>query len=159
MRVVEKAKDLLKAWEDARQESKASFDNNNMYIEKFIENIFSDRPMTVHGNGNHLVDYLSKDDLLYYIKNLVNESPGEIYNISTGKLKKIINVAEIISSIGNSVYQRKGKIEFLNKNKIYPNSPLALPSKIIKKTHHKPFDFEEKIQKMMSAYLLHERKI
>ena len=132
---------------------------NHGTIEKFIENIFSDRPMTVHGNGNHLVDYLSKDDLIYYIKNLVNESPGEIYNISTGKLKKIINVAEIISSIGNSVYQRKGKIEFLNKNKIYPNSPLALPSKIIKKTRHKPFDFEEKIQKMMSAYLLHERKI
>ncbi len=55
---------------------------NHGTIEKFIENIFSDRPMTVHGNGNHLVDYLSKDDLLYYIKNLVNESPGEIYNIS-----------------------------------------------------------------------------
>jgi len=132
---------------------------NHGTIEKFIENIFSDRPMTVHGNGNHLVDYLSKDDLIYYIKNLVNESPGEIYNISTGKLKKIINVAEIISGIGNSVYQRKGKIEFLNKDKIYPSSPLALPSKIIKKTRHKPFDFEEKIQKMMSAYLLHERKI
>ena len=128
-------------------------------VEKFIESIFSDRPLTVHGNGNHLVDYLSKDDLIYYIKNLVNESPGEIYNISTGKLKKMINVAEIISSIGNNVYQRKGKIEFLNKNKIYPNSPLALPSKIIKKTRHKPFDFEKKIQKMMSAYLLRERKI
>ena len=38
MRIVPKAKDLLKAWEDARQESKASFDNDDMYIEKFIEN-------------------------------------------------------------------------------------------------------------------------
>ena len=38
MRIVPKAKDLLTAWEDARQESKASFDNDDMYIEKFIEN-------------------------------------------------------------------------------------------------------------------------
>ena len=38
MRIVTKAKDLLKSWEDARQESKASFDNDDMYIEKFIEN-------------------------------------------------------------------------------------------------------------------------
>ena len=131
---------------------------NHGTIEKFIENIFSNRPITVHGNGNHLVDYLSKDDLLYYIKNLVNESPGEIYNISTGKSQKIINLAEIISNIGKNLYQKNAKIEFLNKNEIYPNSPLASPSKIIKKTHHKPsLNFNEKIQNMMSVYLKHER--
>ena len=129
-------------------------------VEKFIENIFSDIPIIVHGNGNHLIDYLCKADLIYYIKNLVNESPGEIYNISTGKSQKIINLAEIISNIGKNLYQKNTKIEFLNKNKIYPNSPLASPSKIIKKTHHKPsFNFNEKIQKMMSIYLRHERKI
>ena len=129
-------------------------------IEKFIENIFSDKPIIVHGNGNHLIDYLCKDDLIYYLENLVNESPGEIYNISTGKSQKIINLAEIISNIGKNIYQKNIKIEFLNKNEIYPNSPLASPSKIIKKTHHKPsLNFNEKIQKMMSAYLLHERKI
>ena len=129
-------------------------------IEKFIENIFSDKPIIVHGNGNHLIDYLCKDDLIYYLENLVDESPGEIYNISTGKSQKIINLAEIISNIGKNIYQKNTKIEFLNKNEIYPNSPLASPSKIIKKTHHKPsLNFNEKIQKMMSAYLLHERKI
>ena len=74
-------------------------------IEKFIENIFSDKPIIVHGNGNHLIDYLCKDDLIYYLENLVDESPGEIYNISTGKSQKIINLAEIISNIGKNIYQ------------------------------------------------------
>ena len=131
---------------------------NRGAIEKFIESVFSNKPITVHGNGSHLVDYLSKDDLIFYLKDLVSESPGEIYNISTGKLQKIIDSAEIISNIGKNIYQKNTKIEFLNENKIYPNSPLTSPNKIIKKTHHKPsLNFKEKIQNMMSTYSQHER--
>jgi acetyl-CoA carboxylase biotin carboxylase subunit len=37
MRAVWKEEDLLKAWESARQESKAAFGNNDMYMEKLIE--------------------------------------------------------------------------------------------------------------------------
>ena len=37
MRAVAKEADLLKAWEDARQESTAAFGNNAMYLEKLIE--------------------------------------------------------------------------------------------------------------------------
>ena len=37
MRAVAKETDLLKAWEDARQESTAAFGNNAMYLEKLIE--------------------------------------------------------------------------------------------------------------------------
>ncbi len=37
MRAVWKKEDLLKAWEDARQESKAAFGNDGMYLEKLIE--------------------------------------------------------------------------------------------------------------------------
>ena len=79
---------------------------NSGAIEKFIENIFSDKQITLHANGNQLVDYLYKNDLIFYLKNLVSESPGEIYNISTGKLQKIINIAEIISNIGKNLYQK-----------------------------------------------------
>ena len=104
------------------------------------------------------MEVISKDDLIFYLKDLVSESPGEIYNISTGKLQKIIDSAEIISNIGKNIYQKNIKIEFLNENKIYPNSPLASPDKIIKKTHHKPsLNFKEKIQNMMSTYSQHER--
>ena len=126
-------------------------------IEKFVENLFSDKQITIHANGNQLVDYLYKDDLIFYLKNLVSESPGEIYNISTGKLQKIIDIAEIISNIGKTQYQKNIKIKILNKSEIYPNSPLATPSKIIEKTHHSPsLNFNEKIQNMMSVYLQHE---
>jgi len=37
MRAVWKEEDLLKAWESARQESKAAFGNDDMYMEKLIE--------------------------------------------------------------------------------------------------------------------------
>ncbi|WP_413999562.1 acetyl-CoA carboxylase biotin carboxylase subunit [Flavobacterium sp. W1B] len=37
MRAVAKEADLLKAWEDARQESAAAFGNDGMYLEKLIE--------------------------------------------------------------------------------------------------------------------------
>jgi len=37
MRAVWKEEDLLKAWESARQESKAAFGNDGMYMEKLIE--------------------------------------------------------------------------------------------------------------------------
>jgi acetyl-CoA carboxylase biotin carboxylase subunit len=37
MRAVWKQEDLRKAWEDARQESKAAFGNDGMYLEKLIE--------------------------------------------------------------------------------------------------------------------------
>ena len=127
-------------------------------IEKFIENIFSDKQITLHANGNQLVDYLYKNDLIFYLKNLVSESPGEIYNISTGKLQKIINIAEIISNIGKNLYQKNIRIKISNKNQIYPSSPLASSAKIIKKTHHNPsLNFNEKIQNMMDTYLQYER--
>ena len=127
-------------------------------IEKFIENIFSDKQITLDANGNQLVDYLYKNDLIFYLKNLVSESPGEIYNISTGKLQKIINIAEIISNIGKNLYQKNIRIKILNKNQIYPSSPLASSAKIIKKTHHNPsLNFNEKIQNMMDTYLQYER--
>ena len=131
---------------------------NSGAIEKFIENIFSDKQITLHANGNQLVDYLYKNDLIFYLKNLVSESPGEIYNISTGKLQKIINIAEIISNIGKNLYQKNIRIKILNKNQIYPSSPLASSAKIIKKTHHNPsLNFNEKIQNMMDTYLQYER--
>ena len=127
---------------------------NSGAIEKFIENIFSDKQITLHANGNQLVDYLYKDDLIFYLKNLVSESPGEIYNISTGKLQKIINIAEIISNIGKNLYQKNIRIKISNKNQIYPSSPLASSAKIIKKTHHNPsLNFNEKIQNMMDTNL------
>ena len=37
MRMAKDPNDLMKAWEVARQESKSAFDNDDMYLEKFIE--------------------------------------------------------------------------------------------------------------------------
>ena len=37
MRAVWKEKEFLELWESAKQEAKASFGNDSMYMEKFIE--------------------------------------------------------------------------------------------------------------------------
>ena len=37
MRIAKTPKELASAWELARQESKLAFDNDDMYLEKFIE--------------------------------------------------------------------------------------------------------------------------
>ena len=115
MRVVLKAKDLLKAWEDARQESKASFDNEEMYIEKFIENprhieiqILGDRK----GGACHL----SERDCSIQRRHqkLIEETPSPFM---TEKLRNEMGDAAV-KAVKAVKYEGAGTIEFLvDKNK------------------------------------------
>ena len=115
MRVVPKAKDLLKAWEDARQESKASFDNEEMYIEKFIENprhieiqILGDRK----GGACHL----SERDCSIQRRHqkLIEETPSPFM---TEKLRNEMGDAAV-KAVKAVKYEGVGTIEFLvDKNK------------------------------------------
>ena len=115
MRVVIKAKDLLKAWEDARQESKASFDNEDMYIEKFIENprhieiqIIGDRK----GGACHL----SERDCSIQRRHqkLIEETPSPFM---TEKLRNEMGDAAV-KAVKAVKYEGVGTIEFLvDKNK------------------------------------------
>ena len=115
MRIVLKAKDLLKAWEDARQESKASFDNEDMYIEKFIENprhieiqIIGDRK----GGACHL----SERDCSIQRRHqkLIEETPSPFM---TEKLRNEMGDAAVKAAKAVK-YEGVGTIEFLvDKNK------------------------------------------
>ena len=110
MRIVPKAKDLLKAWEDARQESKASFDNDDMYIEKFIEN---QRHIEIQiiGDSKGEAAHLSERDCSIQRRHqkLIEETPSPFM---TEKLRNEMGEAAVKAAKAVK-YEGAGTIEFL----------------------------------------------
>ncbi len=115
MRVVQKAKDLLKAWEDARQESKASFDNDDMYIEKFIEDP-RHIEIQIIGDSKGEAAHLSERDCSIQRRHqkLIEETPSPFM---TDKLRNEMGDAAVKAAKAVR-YEGAGTIEFLvDKNK------------------------------------------
>ncbi len=118
MRIVPKAKDLLKAWEDARQESKASFDNDDMYIEKFIENP-RHIEIQIIGDSKGEAAHLSERDCSIQRRHqkLIEETPSPFM---TEKLRNEMGEAAVKAAKAVK-YEGAGTIEFLvdKKRKFY----------------------------------------
>ncbi len=110
MRIVRKAKDLLKAWEDARQESKASFDNDEMYIEKFIENP-RHIEIQIIGDSKGKAAHLSERDCSIQRRHqkLIEETPSPFM---TEKLRNQMGDAAVKAAKAVK-YEGAGTIEFL----------------------------------------------
>ena len=110
MRIVPKAKDLLKAWEDARQESKASFDNDDMYIEKFIENP-RHIEIQIIGDSKGEAAHLSERDCSIQRRHqkLIEETPSPFM---TEKLRYDMGEAAVKAAKAVK-YEGAGTIEFL----------------------------------------------
>ncbi|MEZ4857398.1 MAG: acetyl-CoA carboxylase biotin carboxylase subunit [Flavobacteriaceae bacterium] len=110
MRAVWKEEDLLAAWESARQESKAAFGNNDMYMEKLIE---EPRHIEIQivGDSTGKACHLSERDCSIQRRHqkLTEETPSPFM---TKKLredmgKAAVKAAEYIN------YEGAGTIEFL----------------------------------------------
>ncbi|MEZ4874498.1 MAG: acetyl-CoA carboxylase biotin carboxylase subunit [Flavobacteriaceae bacterium] len=110
MRAVWKEEDLLAAWESARQESKAAFGNNDMYMEKLIE---EPRHIEIQivGDNTGKACHLSERDCSIQRRHqkLTEETPSPFM---TKKLredmgKAAVKAAEFIN------YEGAGTIEFL----------------------------------------------
>ena len=110
MRIVPKAKDLLKAWEDARQESKASFDNDDMYIEKFIENP-RHIEIQIIGDSKGEAAHLSERDCSIQRRHqkLIEATPSPFM---TEKLRNEMGEAAVKAAKAVK-YEGAGTIEFL----------------------------------------------
>ena len=110
MRIVTKAKDLLKSWEDARQESKASFDNDDMYIEKFIENP-RHIEIQIIGDSKGEAAHLSERDCSIQRRHqkLIEETPSPFM---TEKLRNEMGKAAVKAAKAVK-YEGAGTIEFL----------------------------------------------
>lgn len=123
-------------------------------IEKFIDCVFSGNKIKLHGDGKQKVDYLYKQDLMDLLKILIKtQSENKIYNVSTGVIRPIHEIANIIRTIGVQKFHRNIKIVKLDSNKKMPNLPLVFPQKIIHETTWKPStNIEFRIEKMMHYY-------
>ena len=110
MRAVWKEEDLLKAWEGARQESKAAFGNDGMYMEKLIE---EPRHIEIQivGDSNGKACHLSERDCSIQRRHqkLTEETPSPFM---TDQLREdmgnaAVRAAEFIK------YEGAGTVEFL----------------------------------------------
>ena len=110
MRAVWKEEDLLKAWEGARQESKAAFGNDGMYMEKLIE---EPRHIEIQivGDSNGKACHLSERDCSVQRRHqkLTEETPSPFM---TDQLREdmgnaAVRAAEYIK------YEGAGTVEFL----------------------------------------------
>ncbi|MGQ0376494.1 MAG: NAD-dependent epimerase/dehydratase family protein [Nitrososphaerota archaeon] len=125
---------------------------NKGAIEKFIENVFEERNIMLHGDGTQLVDYLHKTDLMNLLKILCKNLPEkQVYNISSGQRRTILDIAEIIKENANNEFGLNVKIIKMDEKTKMPNLPLTLPQKIINEVPWKPStNIELKIKEMMN---------
>ncbi len=110
MRAVWKKEELQKAWDDARQESKAAFGNDGMYLEKLIE---EPRHIEIQIIGDQFgkAAHLSERDCSIQRRHqkLIEETPSPFM---TDKLRDKMGEAAVkaAESIG---YEGVGTVEFL----------------------------------------------
>ena len=110
MRIVWKEDELELAWDSARQEAKASFSNDNMYLEKFIEDP-RHIEIQIIGDKKGRVCHLSERDCSIQRRHqkLLEETPSPFM---TDKLREKMGEAAI--QAGKSVkYEGAGTVEFL----------------------------------------------
>ena len=115
MRIAREAKDLLKAWDQARQESKSSFGNDDMYIEKFIENP-RHIEIQIIGDSKGGACHLSERDcsIQRRLQKLIEETPSPFM---TEKLRNMMGDSAV-KAVKAVKYEGVGTIEFLvDKNK------------------------------------------
>jgi acetyl-CoA carboxylase biotin carboxylase subunit len=110
MRAVWKEEDLLKAWEDARQESAAAFGNDAMYLEKLIE---EPRHIEIQivGDAYGKACHLSERDCSVQRRHqkLTEETPSPFMtdDLRTRMGEAAVKAAEFIK------YEGAGTVEFL----------------------------------------------
>jgi len=110
MRIIWKDDEFEKAWDSARQESKAAFGNNGMYIEKFVED---PRHIEIQILGDQFgnVCHLSERDCSIQRRHqkLVEESPSPFM---TDDLRRKMGAAA--KAAAQSInYEGAGTVEFL----------------------------------------------
>lgn len=110
MRAVWKPEELLKAWEDARQESAAAFGNDGMYMEKLIE---EPRHIEIQivGDSRGKACHLSERDCSIQRRHqkLTEETPSPFM---TDKLRQKMGAASV-KAAESIKYEGAGTIEFL----------------------------------------------
>ncbi len=110
MRIIKKASEFQKAWNDARQESAAAFGNDAMYLEKFIE---EPRHIEIQivGDSRGRACHLSERDCSIQRRHqkLIEETPSPIVS---DELRERMGQAAIAGAEAVA-YEGAGTVEFL----------------------------------------------
>lgn len=112
MRIVKEESGFQKAWDDARQESKAAFGNDGMYLEKFVE---EPRHVEIQivGDSRGRACHLSERDCSIQRRHqkLTEETPCPAKKM-TQKLREKMGAAAILGAEAIK-YEGAGTVEFL----------------------------------------------
>ena len=110
MRIAKSSKDLASAWELARKESKLAFDNDDMYLEKFIEDP-RHIEIQIIGDSYGKACHLSERDCSIQRRHqkLIEETPSPFM---TKPLRKSMGEAAV-KAAESIKYEGAGTIEFL----------------------------------------------
>ena len=106
----ENVQELLKAWEVARQESKSAFDNDDMYLEKFIEDP-RHIEIQIMADSKGKACHLSERDCSIQRRHqkLIEETPSPFM---TKPLRKAMGEAAV-KAAEYIKYEGAGTVEFL----------------------------------------------
>ena len=105
----------------------------NNVIDKFILNIFSNREISLYGDGKQLVDFVHIDDFLNLLDQIVSKKPkNEIYNISNESRISINDLAINMKNIAKNKYNLSVLLKKQSDTDKLPNIPYTSTSKIQK---------------------------
>ena len=129
-------------------------------IEKFINSVFTGNKIILDGDGEQRVDYVYKEDLMILLEKLTSDlTLKRVYNVSTGLVKPISEVAHIIKDIAIKKFGKNVEVIISDKNSKSPNLPKASPHKVMKEFSWKPLtDFYSQITHMMETCNLQHKR-
>jgi len=110
-------------------------------IENFIKAALDGTDITIFGEGKQKIDYVNAEDVSHCIEMVLgnNSANNEIFNVGSGSLSSIEEIASIISNFSEKLYQNKiikKKIP-IPKGKIWPDRLMSI-EKITHKLGWKP---------------------
>ena len=118
-----------------------SFNQQGGAIMNFMNALTKKSKMSIFGSGKQKIDYIELVDISDCIKIILNNSKlkNETFNVGSGKLTSIIEIAKIISNIGQKHFGYSTKITKIPApdRKIWPDRLMSI-NKIKKITGWKP---------------------
>ena len=87
-------------------------------ITKFIKKITQNKPLEIFGDGLQTRDFVAVQDVIYSIHNAISSDKNGIYNIASGKVVTIKELAELMISLSGKKLEiqysptKKGDIRY-----------------------------------------------
>ncbi len=110
-------------------------------IENFIQAARNGNDITIFGKGEQKIDYVNIEDVANCIENVLgnNSANNEIFNVGSGSLHSIEEIATIVSNFSEEFYQNKINIKKTPApdGKIWPDRLMSI-EKIVHKLDWNP---------------------